>query len=130
MCTFALMKRLVICTRREGIVLPEEGVLVLAVEELNVGKCRGCMRCKILKQCITYNDDAQRCIPIVTEADHLDVYLQPEGNVKLLMDRTLYALNGKGKTFTFHGEEGAESQYLRRLLTWAGYAEQSQDMQG
>lgn len=117
------MQRLIICTRREGLTLPDGDVNVLVVEEQEIGKCRGCMRCKILKQCVTYKDDAQKCIPIVTEADSLEIYLQPEGNVRRLMDRVLYALDGKGKTFSFHGENQDEAEYLRRLLTWAGYTE-------
>ena len=117
------MEKLILCTRKEGLVLPDDGTEVLAVEEKTIGKCRGCMRCKILKQCVTYNDDAQKCIPLVTEADSLEVYLQPDGCIQRLMDRVLYALNGKGKTFCFRGDDRGEEDYLRRLLTWAGYAE-------
>ncbi len=117
------MKNLIICTRQEGVEIQQDGVRVLAVSEMQVGKCRGCMRCKILKHCISYNDDAQRCIPAILEADHLDIYLQPEGIVRRLMDRVLYALEGKGKTFTIKGDDQTEADYLRRLLTWAGYLE-------
>ncbi len=117
-------KKVIICTRKEGVVLADDSAEILAVEELEIGKCRGCMRCKILKQCISYNDDAQKCIPIIIGADCLEIHLQPEGRVQRLMDRVLYALNGKGKTFSFKGNDGEEVEYLRRLLTWAGYTEE------
>lgn len=117
-------KKLVICTRREGVVIPDDNVKMLAVDEQGIGKCRGCMRCRILKQCVTYNDDAQKCIPLIAGADCLEVYLQPEGHIQRLMDRVLYALNGKGKTFSFRGEDRSEEEYLRRLLAWAGYVEE------
>lgn len=118
------MKKLVICTRRDGVTIADGSAKVLAVDEQEIGKCRGCMRCKILKQCVSYNDDAQICIPLITEADCLEVHLQPEGHIQRLMDRVLYALDGKGKTFAFRGEDRCEEDYLRRLLTWAGYAEE------
>ncbi len=82
------------------------------------------MRCKIMKQCISYSDDAQQFIPVINAAAHLDIYLQLEGDVRRLLDRVLYALDGKGKTFAFYGEGGVgEEAYLRRLLVWAGYTE-------
>lgn len=118
------MKKLVLCTRRDGIEFREKDVEVLAIENLNIGKCRGCMRCKILKQCVTYNDDAQKCIPLINEADFLEVHLQSEGCIQRLMDRVLYALNGKGKTFSLLGEDRGEEEYLKLLLTWAGYTEE------
>ena len=118
------MKMLILCTRRDGTAFLDADAEVLAVEEQNIGKCRGCMRCKVLKQCISYNDDAQKCIPLVTEADCLEIYMQSEGCIQRLMDRVLYALNGKGKTFSLLGEDRGEEEYLRRLLTWAGYTEE------
>lgn len=117
------MKKLIICTYKSDNIPQPEGVEVLVVSEKQIGKCRGCMRCKILKQCITYNDDAQVCIPLITASDHLDIYLQPDGTIQRLMDRVLYALDGTGKTFTFHTEDDKEAEYLRRLLTWAKYKE-------
>lgn len=120
------MKKLILCTRREGITAQDNGAEVLAVEEKIIGKCRGCMRCKILKQCVSYNDDAQRCIPLINEADSLELHLQPDGCLQRLMDRVLYALNGKGKTFSFRGDDRSEEDYLRRLLTWAGYTEEGE----
>ncbi|MCM1371701.1 MAG: hypothetical protein NC113_01110 [Bacteroides sp.] len=116
--------KLVICTRRDGVVSSDDNTKVLAVDEQEIGKCRGCMRCRILKQCVSYNDDAQKCIPLITSADCLELYLQPEGHLQRLMDRVLYALNGKGKTFSFRGDDRGEEEYLRRLLVWAGYTEE------
>lgn len=117
------MKKLIICTYINENIPQPEGVDVIAVSEKQIGKCRGCMRCKILKQCVTYNDDAQVYIPIITASDHLDIYLQPDGTIQRLMDRVLYALDGTGKTFTFHVEDSKEVEYLRRLLVWAKYQE-------
>ncbi len=118
------MKKVIICTRREGLVALDDGVEILVVEEQEIGKCRGCMRCKILKQCVTYRDDAQKCIPVVTGADSLEIHLQPDGNIRRLMDRVLYALDGKGKTISFRGKDEGEAEYLRHLLIWAGYTEE------
>lgn len=117
------MKRLIICTRKNNSILLENDVEIIAVDEKKIGKCRGCMACRRLNKCINYLDDAQQCIPVINEADHLDFYLQPEGNILRLMDRVLYAINGTGKTFTFHTEDNKEADYLRRLLTWAKYLE-------
>lgn len=117
------MDKLIICTRRDASVPQQEGVEVIAVSEKEIGKCRGCLACRRVKKCITYLDDAQKCIPIITEASHLDIYLQPEGNIQRLMDRVLYALDGTGKTFTFHTEDEKEVEYLRRMLLWCKYTE-------
>ena len=117
------MNKLIICTRRDDSIpqLSAEGLIVVSEKEL--GKCRGCLACRRVKNCVTYQDDAQRCIPIITAADHLDIYLQPESNIKRLLDRVLYALDGTGKTFTLHVEDGKEADYLRRLLLWCKYVE-------
>lgn len=81
------------------------------------------MACRRLNKCINYLDDAQNCIPTITEAEHIDFYLQPNGNIQRLMDRVLYTLDGNGKTFTFHITDNKEAEYLHRLLTWAKYQE-------
>ena len=113
-----------ICTRRDSSLDSLSGdKAIIVIEEKQIGKCRGCLRCKILKQCISYNDDAQLCIPLITGADHLDFYLQSDGMIMRLMERVLYALNGEGKTFTLHIEDGKEAEYLRRVLVWAKYKE-------
>lgn len=95
----------------------------IIVSEKQIGKCRGCLACRRLNRCINYDDDAQVCIPIINEADHLDIYLQPDGNIQRLMDRILYALDGTNKTYKLHIEDPKESEYLRRLLKWAKYTE-------
>lgn len=117
------MKKLTICTYKTESVPQHEGDGIIVVSEKQIGKCRGCLRCKILKQCITYNDDAQLCIPLIAEADHLDIYLQPDGMIQRLMDRVLYSLEGTGKTFAFHIEDEKEAAYVRNLLVWAKYTE-------
>ena len=117
------MKKLIICTRRSDFVPQEAGVEIIAVEEKQIGKCRGCMACRRVNKCINYDDDAQLSMPAITSADHLDIYLQSEGIIQRLMDRVLYVLNGTGKTFTFHIEDAKEAEYLRRLLLWAKYTE-------
>ena len=117
------MKRLVICTRRNDSIPQNEDTELIAVSEKEIGKCRGCLACRRVNKCITYLDDAQKCIPLVTEAEHLDIYLQPKGNIQRLMDRVLYALDGTGKTFTFHIEDNKEEEYLRRMLLWCKYTE-------
>ena len=117
------MNRLIICTRREGLPLQGDDTPVIAVSEKNIGKCRGCMRCKYVKMCIAYQDDAQECLPLILEAGHLDIFLQSGGQTRLLFERTLYALQGEGRTFTLHVAYAAEEDYIRNLLTWAGYKE-------
>jgi len=120
---YDIMKKLIICTRRDETVPQIEGTELIAVNEKEIGKCRGCLACRRVKKCITHLDDAQKCIPIITEASHLDIYLQPEGNIQRLMDRVLYALDGTGKTFTFHIGDEKEVEYLRRMLLWCKYTE-------
>lgn len=117
------MEKLIICTRRDDSVAQPEGFGLIVVNEKEIGKCRGCLACRRVKRCITYLDDAQKCIPVITESAHLDIYLQPEGNIRRLMDRVLYALDGTGKTFTFHIEDNKEEEYLRRMLLWCKYTE-------
>ena len=117
------MKKLIICTRRSDFVPQEAGVEIIAVEEKQIGKCRGCMACRRVNRCINYDDDAQLSMPAITSADHLDIYLQPDGNIQRLLDRVLYALDGTGKTFTLHVEDSKEVEYLRRLLLWCKYRE-------
>ena len=117
------MNSLIICTRREGLPLQGDDLPVIAVSEKHIGKCRGCMRCKYVKKCIAYQDDAQECLPLIQEAAHLDIYLQSGSQTRLLFDRTLYALEGEGRTFTLHVEDDAEAEYLKNLLTWVGYKE-------
>lgn len=117
------MDKLIICTRITEGIKQHDNNEIIVISEKQIGKCRGCMRCKILKHCITYNDDAQLCIPLIAEANHLDIYLQNDGIIQRLMDRVLYSLEGTGKTFTFHIEDDTEASYIRRLLTWAKYTE-------
>ena len=104
---YDIMKKLIICTRRDETVPQIEGTELIAVSEKEIGKCRGCLACRRVKKCIT----------------HLDIYLQPEGNIQRLMDRVLYALDGTDKTFTFHIEDNKEEEYLRRMLLWCKYTE-------
>ncbi len=117
------MNTLTISTYKSDNITPSGETIIISEKE--IGKCRGCLRCRILKQCISYKDDAQECIPLLLAADHLDIYLQPASTIQLLMDRVLYALagQGEGKTFTFHIEDGTEAEYLRNLLTWCKYKE-------
>ena len=117
------MDKLIICPRRDDSIPQVSEEELIVVSEKEIGKCRGCLACRRVKKCITYEDDAQRCIPIVTAASHLDIYLQPEGNIQRLLDRVLYALDGTGKTFTLHIEDAKEVEYLRRLLLWCKYTE-------
>ena len=117
------MDKLIICTRRDDSIPQVSEEELIVVSEKEIGKCRGCLACRRVKKCITYEDDTQRCIPIVTAASHLDIYLQPEGNIQRLLDRVLYALDGTGKTFTLHIEDAKEVEYLRRLLLWCKYTE-------
>lgn len=118
-----MMQKLAICSYRSDTLPLSYGENCIVVSEKNIGKCRGCMRCRILKQCVSYMDDAQQCIPLVAEAEHLDLYLQSGGVIQRLLDRVLYALDGSGKTFTLHIEDDTEAEYVRRLLTWAKYRE-------
>ena len=115
------MKKLIICTRRDESIPQTSEEELIVVSEKEIGKCRGCLACRRVKKCITYEDDAQRWIPIVTAADHLDIYLQLDGSIQRLLDRVLYALDGTGKTFTLHVEDDKEVEYLRRLLLWCKY---------
>ena len=117
------MKKLTICTRRADNIPENEGVETIVITEKQIGKCRGCLACRRVKKCITYMDDAHVCIPLLNEAEHWDIFFQPESTIQRLLDRVLYALDGTGKTFTFHVEDDKETDYVRRLLVWAKYKE-------
>ena len=117
------MKRIIISTYPIEVPSTQDERQVIVVDEKQIGKCRGCLACRRLNKCINYDDDAQLCIPLFHEADHIDFHLQPEGRIQRLMDRVLYAIDGTGKTFTLHIEDPKESEYLRRLLKWAKYTE-------
>ena len=117
------MKRLIIATYRTDNLSLQDDADVIIVSEKNIHKCRGCLACRRVGHCINFDDDAQLCIPLFHTADHIDIHLQPEGNIQRLVDRVLYALNGVGKTSTLHIGDPKEADYLRRLLLWAKYTE-------
>ena len=117
------MDKLIIATYRTVDLPLQNHPDAIIVSEKQIGKCRGCLACRRVKNCINYDDDAQVSIPLINSASHLDFYLQSEGTIQRLMDRVLYALDGVGKTFTLHIADAKEAEYLRRLLLWAKYTE-------
>lgn len=98
---------------------------ILVVSELDINKCKGCLRCRQLGKCAWFNDDAARLAPVIAEAQHLDLYLQKDGNLSLLINRVLFAITkSQGKTYTLHIQDNTEEEYIRRCLDWCGYQQQ------
>ena len=116
------MEKLSIATFRADNVPGVSEDELLIVSELDINKCRGCLRCRQLGQCAWFNDDAARLAPVVASASHLDFYLQKDGNLSLLLNRVLFAMvKAEGKSYTLHIEDNAEQEYVSRLLDWCGY---------
>ena len=107
--------------RAENISVTDSDSL-LVVSELDINKCKGCLRCRQLGKCAWFNDDAARLASGIASANHLDLYLQKDGNLSLLINRVLFALmKSEGKTYTLHIEDNTEEEYIRRCLDWCGY---------
>ena len=104
----------------------QENAEGIAVESLNIGRCKGCMRCRFVKGCIVYSDDAQKTIPKLLSADHLILRVVDGTAIRNLLERTLFAIaSSKGKTYTVQGNSSNEiTPHIRRILDWCGYQEQ------
>ena len=114
---------MVICNYRNPEIPATMETDAIVINELNIGKCRGCLRCRIVKSCITYNDDAPLQLPAITSAERLDIYLQKDSDVALLLNRILYGLakQGQGRPYALDVEDAREVDYVKRMLDWCGY---------
>lgn len=112
-----------ICYKRDPDIPATMAQDAIVISELNIGKCRGCLRCRIVKSCITYNDDAPLQLPPILSADRLDIYLQNENGISHLLNRIVYGLagQGNGKPYTLHIQDDSEVAYIKRMLDWCGY---------
>ncbi len=67
------------------------------VSELNIAPCKGCMTCRSERKCVQPEDDAQRIMSKIQQADALVVgspcyWGNMNGYLKLLFDRMVYGL--------------------------------------
>ena len=77
----------------------QEGVEVqtVAVQQLDIRPCLGCMKCRAAHKCVLPEDDAQRVLKLIQQADALVVaapcyWGNIPGTLKLLFDRIVYGM--------------------------------------
>ena len=125
-------------------------VSVICVADLSVRSCTGCMSCRSKLECVLPEDDAQRVLRLIREADAVVIgtpcyWGNIPGNLKVLFDRMVYGLMGesrrglplplhKGKraatiatcstpwpfNILFRQSRGAVNA-LREILKWSGF---------
>lgn len=72
-------------------------VQTVAVQQLDIRPCLGCMKCRAAHKCVLPEDDAQRVLKLIQQADAL-VIAAPcywgniPGTLKLLFDRIVYGM--------------------------------------
>ena len=72
-------------------------VQTVAVQQLDIRPCLGCMKCRAAHKCVLPEDDAQRVLTLIQQADAL-VIAAPcywgniPGQMKLLFDRMVYGM--------------------------------------
>lgn len=72
-------------------------VHTVAVQQLDIRPCLGCMKCRAAHKCVLPEDDAQRVLKLIQQADAL-VIAAPcywgniPGTLKLLFDRIVYGM--------------------------------------
>ena len=72
-------------------------VQTVAVQQLDIRPCLGCMKCRAAHKCVLPEDDAQRVLRLIQQADAL-VIAAPcywgniPGTLKLLFDRIVYGM--------------------------------------
>ena len=72
-------------------------VQTVAVQQLNIRPCLGCMKCRAAHKCVLPEDDAQRVLKLIQQADALVVaapcyWGNIPGTLKLLFDRIVYGM--------------------------------------
>lgn len=125
-------------------------VVYIRVPELKVRPCIGCMKCRSSLQCSLPDDDAQRVLQQLKEADALIIgapcyWGNMPGELKVLFDRMVYGMMGenawgmplplhKGKkavvvstcttpypfNILYHQTRGVVKA-LREILKWSGF---------
>ena len=72
-------------------------VQTVTVQQLDIRPCLGCMKCRAAHKCVLPEDDAQRVLKLIQQADAL-VIAAPcywgniPGTLKLLLDRIVYGM--------------------------------------
>ena len=72
-------------------------VQTVAVQQLDIRPCLGCMKCRTAHKCVLPEDDAQRVLKLIQQADALVVaapcyWGNIPGTLKLLFDRIVYGM--------------------------------------
>lgn len=72
-------------------------VQTVAVQQLDIRPCLGCMKCRAAHKCVLPEDDAQRVLKLIQQADALVVaapcyWGNIPGTLKLLLDRIVYGM--------------------------------------
>lgn len=77
-------------------------VQTVTVQQLDIRPCLGCMKCRAAHNCVLPEDDAQRVLKLIQQADAL-VIAAPcywgniPGTLKLLFDRIVYGMMDESK---------------------------------
>ena len=77
-------------------------VQTVAVQQLDIRPCLGCMKCRAAHKCVLPEDDAQRVLKLIQQADALVVaapcyWGNIPGTLKLLFDRIVYGMMDESK---------------------------------
>ena len=72
-------------------------VQTVAVQQLDIRPCLGCMKCRAAHKCVLPEDDAQRVLKLIQQADALVIaapcyWGNSPGTLKLLLDRIVYGM--------------------------------------
>ena len=72
-------------------------VQTVTVQQLDIRPCLGCMKCRAAHKCVLPEDDAQRVLKLIQQADALVVaapcyWGNIPGTLKLLFDRIVYGM--------------------------------------
>ena len=72
-------------------------VQTVAVQQLDIRPCLGCMKCRAAHKCVLPEDDAQRVLKLIQQADALVIAAPCDwgnipGTLKLLFDRIVYGM--------------------------------------
>ncbi len=73
---------------------------LIRVHEMSIRPCMGCMRCRSELKCVLPEDDAQKTLALITDADALVVgapcyWGNLPGELKMLFDRIVYGMMGE-----------------------------------
>ena len=97
-------------------------VQTVAVQQLDIRPCLGCMKCRAAHKCVLPEDDAQRVLKLIQQADAL-VIAAPcywgniPGQLKLLFDRIVYGMMRDTPRFPEPLMQGKKAVFISTCTT-------------